>query len=210
MSAGKRSSTSEPLTEHDVAERLDRAAVRTLRILMDARQIDGLAEQVRGSRYLTNSLAALAAELQEWGVKPQALRDERPPAEEIATARDRAAEASTEFRRIVQTALASGALTKTDLARAAGISRPTLDAWQRAQAPSEMSRRLVAEVDRIQRSIIEKREQKLQMIVGAGIDPRDVVISNERWGHRVEDQQMTVTYQADVRLRDQKEQDVNV
>lgn len=70
MSAGKRLSTNEPLTEHDVAERLDRAAIRTVRILMDARQV-GVMEQVRHSRYLTNSLGILAAELRVWGVEPE-------------------------------------------------------------------------------------------------------------------------------------------
>lgn len=69
MNAGKRRSVDEPLTEHDVADRLDRAAVRTLRILMDVRQQPGdLYEQVRASRYLTNSLSALMAELALWGV----------------------------------------------------------------------------------------------------------------------------------------------
>jgi hypothetical protein len=71
VSAGKRLSTSEPLTEHDVAERLDKAAFRVLRILMDVRQTPGLLEGVKHSRYTTNVLNLLAAELQEWGVEPR-------------------------------------------------------------------------------------------------------------------------------------------
>lgn len=74
MAAGKRTGTDEPLTEHDVAYRLDKAAIRILRILMDARQL-GIADEVKTSRYLTNSLGALVAELQTWGVKPEPLRD---------------------------------------------------------------------------------------------------------------------------------------
>lgn len=67
----KRQNPSEPLTADDVAERLDRAAVRVLRILLDVRQADGdLCVEVKGSRYLTNSLAWLAAELAAWGVEP--------------------------------------------------------------------------------------------------------------------------------------------
>lgn len=77
MALGKRTSTDDPLTEHDVAERLDHAAVRTLRILMDVRQTEGLYEAVRGSRYLTNSLNALAAELVTWEIEPEDLREER-------------------------------------------------------------------------------------------------------------------------------------
>jgi hypothetical protein len=72
MAVGKRHSTEDPLTEHDVAERLDKAALRTLRILMDARQM-GIMEQVKVSRYLTNSVNALAAELETWGVTPREL-----------------------------------------------------------------------------------------------------------------------------------------
>ena len=70
MPPGKRLRTSDPLTEHDVAERLDKAALRTVRILMDIRQL-GMMEEVRHSRYLTNSLSMLAAELKLWGVDPQ-------------------------------------------------------------------------------------------------------------------------------------------
>jgi hypothetical protein len=70
VSAGKRLSASEPLTEHDAAERLDRAALRTVSILMDLRQL-GMMDLVKHSRYLTNSLNMLAAELELWGVEPQ-------------------------------------------------------------------------------------------------------------------------------------------
>ncbi len=82
MAMGKRTSADQPLTEHDIAARLDRAAMRVLRILMDARQIDGLMDAIKGSRYLTNTLNGLAAELQAWDVEPMAL-----PADDI-TERD--------------------------------------------------------------------------------------------------------------------------
>jgi hypothetical protein len=70
VSVGKRRSASEPLTEHDVAERLKLAAMRVVSILADARQTPGLAEQVAGSRYLSNSLQVLRAELDLWDVEP--------------------------------------------------------------------------------------------------------------------------------------------
>lgn len=67
MTAGKRCSTAEPLTEHDVADRLDKAALRLLRILMDTRQAEGdLYADVRRSRYLTNGLDLLIEELGHW------------------------------------------------------------------------------------------------------------------------------------------------
>jgi hypothetical protein len=69
-SSGKRLRTSDPLTEHDVADRLDKAALRAVRIMTDARQ-QGYAGAVKHSRYLTNVLGILAAELQLWGVRPQ-------------------------------------------------------------------------------------------------------------------------------------------
>jgi hypothetical protein len=68
-SPGKRLRASDPLTEHDVAERLDKAALRALRIMSDARQ-QGYMDAVKHSRYLTNVLGMLAAELGLWGVKP--------------------------------------------------------------------------------------------------------------------------------------------
>ena len=71
MSAGKRLSLDEPLTEHDVAERLNRAALRVVRIMADARQ-QGYMEPVKHSRYLTNVLSMLMAELQLWNIEPQA------------------------------------------------------------------------------------------------------------------------------------------
>lgn len=63
----KRCSTTDPLTPDDVAERLDHAALRVLRILMDVRQIEGLCDAVKQSRYLTNTCHDLAAELVVWG-----------------------------------------------------------------------------------------------------------------------------------------------
>lgn len=70
MSSGKRYSTDEPLTEHDIAARLDRAVERVWRIMLDARQI-GLAQQIMHSRFLTYpTLGILRAELDAWGVEP--------------------------------------------------------------------------------------------------------------------------------------------
>lgn len=49
----KRLSTSEPLTADDVAERVSKAAMRLLSILMDYRQQEGdLFKEISGSRYL--------------------------------------------------------------------------------------------------------------------------------------------------------------
>lgn len=70
MAVGKRLSTSEPLNEHDIAERLDRAAFRTLRILMDVRQ-NGVMDAVKRSRYFLNTLDLLADEMAEWGFLPK-------------------------------------------------------------------------------------------------------------------------------------------
>lgn len=69
MASGKRLNTGDPLTEHDVAERLDRAAIRVVRIMADTRQL-GAMDPVKASRYLTNSLNILASELALWGVTP--------------------------------------------------------------------------------------------------------------------------------------------
>lgn len=65
---GKRLSTNEPLTEHDVAERISHAADRLLRILMDIRQQEGdLFKDVRTSRYLPGGeLQMLHEELRLW------------------------------------------------------------------------------------------------------------------------------------------------
>jgi hypothetical protein len=70
VAPGKRLNTADPLTEHDVAARLDKAALRTVHILMEMRQL-GMMEPVKHSRYLTNTLSMLAAELQLWDVEPQ-------------------------------------------------------------------------------------------------------------------------------------------
>lgn len=79
MSAGKRYDTSEPLTEHDVAARLNRSAERVLRIMWDTRQL-GLAKQVRDSRYLTHDvLGQLRAELDLWDVEPRPLAGQLDP-----------------------------------------------------------------------------------------------------------------------------------
>lgn len=79
MSAGKRYDTSEPLTEHDVAARLNRSAERVLRIMWDTRQL-GLAKQVRDSRYLTHDvLGHLRAELDLWDVEPRPLAGQLDP-----------------------------------------------------------------------------------------------------------------------------------
>jgi hypothetical protein len=63
----KRLSASDPLTEHDVAERIDRAAMRLLRMLGDVREADGdLFDDVRRSRYHSNALDLLAEEIALW------------------------------------------------------------------------------------------------------------------------------------------------
>lgn len=77
MTVGKRRDPSQPLTEHDVAERLDRAALRLLRIMWDVRvNHPELLGPVRSSRYFTNAAAALAYELglDEWNIEPAPLR----------------------------------------------------------------------------------------------------------------------------------------
>lgn len=76
MTVGKRTGTDQPLTEHDVAERLDKAAARVLTILIQTREM-GLAVDVLQSRYLSNILNALAAELQVWAIEPVPLKEER-------------------------------------------------------------------------------------------------------------------------------------
>lgn len=72
----KRFSTDQPLTADDVAERLDHAALRLLRIMYDVRQTPGtLLADVRRSRYFTNAVNALAYELgmDEWNIEPRPL-----------------------------------------------------------------------------------------------------------------------------------------
>lgn len=68
MSVGKRLSTDEPLTEHDVAARLDAALMRVWRIAHDARVNQGpeFYEAVRNSRYLTNAITEVERELAYW------------------------------------------------------------------------------------------------------------------------------------------------
>lgn len=66
MSVGKRLSTDDPLTEHDVADRLDKAMLRVWRILLDVRQDPVLYEAVRQSRYRTNVMHELMKELDVW------------------------------------------------------------------------------------------------------------------------------------------------
>jgi hypothetical protein len=78
MAVGKRLSADQPLTEHDLAERLDRAALRVWRILQIAEET-GLQEQVRSSRYLTNSVMALRAKLEEWDIPSVPMPASREP-----------------------------------------------------------------------------------------------------------------------------------
>ena len=59
MSAGKRLSTDEPLTEHDVAERLTSALLRVTRILEDIVADPSLHQAVQGSRYLPGGVVAM-------------------------------------------------------------------------------------------------------------------------------------------------------
>lgn len=68
----KRTDTDQPLTADDVAERLDKAMLRVVRIMYDTRQMPGdLMEQVKASRYRTNIGNMLAAELATWGIEPR-------------------------------------------------------------------------------------------------------------------------------------------
>jgi hypothetical protein len=69
MAVGKRTSTDQPLTEHDVAERLDAAALRVWRILSDARQL-GIMGPVRSSRYWHGAVNHMLGELEAWNVEP--------------------------------------------------------------------------------------------------------------------------------------------
>jgi hypothetical protein len=78
MAVGKRLSTDEPLTEHDLAERLDRAALRVWRILQAAEDL-GLQDQVRSSRYLSNSVMALRAKLEAWDIPSVPMPTSREP-----------------------------------------------------------------------------------------------------------------------------------
>lgn len=78
MAVGKRSSTGDPLTEHDVAARIDHAALRLWKLLLEFRQL-GMTEQIRGSRYSTNALEGLADEMQTWGIEPRAPRPSTEP-----------------------------------------------------------------------------------------------------------------------------------
>ena len=84
MAVGKRYDTSEPLTEHDIAERLEKAMLRVWRIMLDARQVEGqvgtydsLMEADKGSRYLTNVPEALMWEMQRWGIEPHCASSEQ-------------------------------------------------------------------------------------------------------------------------------------
>jgi hypothetical protein len=86
-SPGKRSRTDEPLTEHDVAERLDRAVMRVVRIMFDVRENmpPEMVDLVKRSRYTTNALYLLADELVAWGVRST---KEREAADAIEAADD--------------------------------------------------------------------------------------------------------------------------
>jgi hypothetical protein len=67
MASGKRLSTDEPLTEHDIAARIDKAALRLINILMDIRQQEGdLWHDVRRSRYMSGVLGMLGEEIAIW------------------------------------------------------------------------------------------------------------------------------------------------
>jgi hypothetical protein len=61
------------LTTDEIAARLNRAAFRTLRALMDLRQMDGMRNEVVRSRFLhPGTLENLSAELSAWGIEPTA------------------------------------------------------------------------------------------------------------------------------------------
>lgn len=70
---GKRCSGGDKtLTPDDVAKKLETAALRVWRIMLDLRQAEGdLYEQVRDNRYLTTGvLQGLLAELLAWEINP--------------------------------------------------------------------------------------------------------------------------------------------
>lgn len=67
MAVGKRLGADKPLTEHDVAERLDHAMLRVARILADVTSDPALHQAVRSSRYVTAGLTeALQDALTAW------------------------------------------------------------------------------------------------------------------------------------------------
>lgn len=68
----KRLRTTDPLTADDVADRLDRAIDRVLRIMWDVRRTEGtLMDEVKHSRYLASGGGNhLAHELDRWGFSP--------------------------------------------------------------------------------------------------------------------------------------------
>lgn len=74
----KRQSTDEPLTPDDVAERLDKALVRVLRIMYEVRTREGsLLADVRQSRYLGPAINHVAYELNhaDWNVSAFPMKD---------------------------------------------------------------------------------------------------------------------------------------
>lgn len=71
--------TEKVLSPDEVAKRLDRALVRAWTILLDVRQIPGLVDAVKGSRFLTNAGNCLAWELQQWGFQPEEPKHDRQP-----------------------------------------------------------------------------------------------------------------------------------
>lgn len=62
MSVGKRYSTQDPLTEHDVAERLSHAMLRTWKILADINNDPVLRDAVASSRFLVSGVTEGLAE----------------------------------------------------------------------------------------------------------------------------------------------------
>lgn len=66
MALGKHRNSDEPLTEHDVAERLSGSIKRTWTILLQAREL-GMMDGVKTSRYLVGGgFEGLSAELEHW------------------------------------------------------------------------------------------------------------------------------------------------
>jgi hypothetical protein len=60
-SSGKRHTSQDPLTEHDIAERISRAAARYIGLLMEAENL-GMKDLVRHSRYIDVSTFKMVQE----------------------------------------------------------------------------------------------------------------------------------------------------
>lgn len=66
MAVGKRLSADEPLTEHDLAERLSKSIQRTWTILLQVREM-GMMDDVKASHHMVGGgIEGLSEELDRW------------------------------------------------------------------------------------------------------------------------------------------------